>query len=175
MKAYNGERKEVKQVTLHPITEENLNDCINLEVSVTQTKLVASNTKSLAEAYVNSSLTPLGIYDVAARGWEKPKSPMIGFTMYELVAGVGFILRLMIDRKFQRQGYGKATMIEVIRRLRFHPEVEIIATSHRKENVAVISLCKSLGFRKWEIEWAKEIEDEVYLVLDGKDDLIHEK
>ena len=165
----------MKQVTLHPITKENFNDCINLEVDVTQTELVASNAKSLAEAYVNSSLTPLGIYDVAARGWEKPKSPMVGFTMYELVAGVGFILRLMIDRKFQRQGYGKATMIEVIRRLHLHPEVEIIATSHRKENVAAGSLCRDLGFRKWEIEWAKEIEDEVYLVLDGKDDLIHEE
>jgi len=60
-------------------------------------------------------------------------------------------------------------MIEVIRRLRLHPEVEIIATSHRKENIAFGSLCRNLGFREWEIEWAKEIEDEVYLVLDDKD------
>jgi len=66
-------------------------------------------------------------------------------------------------------------MIEVLRRLHLHPEVEIIATSHRKENVAAGSLCRELGFRKWEIEWAKEIEDEVYLVLDSKDDLIQEK
>jgi len=165
----------MKQVTLHPITKENFNDCINLEVNVKQTELVASNTKSLAEAYVNSSLYPLGIYDIAAQGWEKPKSPMIGFTMYELVAGVGFILRLMIDRKYQRQGYGKATMIEVLRRLHLHPEVEIIATSHRKENVVFGSLCRNLGFKKWEIEWAKEIEDEVYLVMDGKDNRIYEK
>ena len=159
----------MKKVTLHPITTENIQDCINLEVDESQIGMIASNSKSLAEAYVNSSLTPLGIYDVAARGWEKPKSPMIGFTMYELVAGVGFILRLMIDLKYQRQGYGKATMIEVIRRLRLHPEVEVIATSHRKENVVVGSLCRDLGFREWEIEWSKEIEDEVYLVLDGKD------
>ena len=32
---------------------------------------------------------------------------MIGFTMYEVVAGVGFIHRLMIDRSHQRQGSGK--------------------------------------------------------------------
>jgi diamine N-acetyltransferase len=164
-----NERQEVKKVTLHPITKENIQDCINLEVDESQIRLIASNSKSLAEAYVNSSLYPFGIYDIAARGWEKPKSPMIGFTMYELVSGVGFILRLMIDRKYQRQGYGKATMIEVIRRLRSHPEVEIIATSHRKENTAVGSLCWNLGFREWEIEWAKDIEDEVYLVLDDKD------
>ena len=158
----------MKQVTLRPITKENLHDCINLEVDASQSGLVASNAKSLAEAYVNPTLYPLGIYDVSARGWEKPESPMIGFTMYELVAGVGFILRLMIDRKHQRQGYGRATMLEVIRRLRLHPEVEQIATSHRKENIAVASLCRGLGFTPWDIGWAKEIEHEVFLVLGGE-------
>jgi len=32
-----------------------------------------------------------------------------------------------------------------------------------------------LGFIEWEIEWAEELEDEIYLVLDGKDNLIHEE
>jgi len=162
-----GERQRMKQVTLRPITKENLRDCLNLEVDESQTGLVAGNAKSLAEAYVNSSLYPLGVYDIGARGWETPKSPMVGFTMYELVAGVGFILRLMIDRKYQRQGYGTATMIEVMRRLRLHPEVEMIATSYRKENVAVAGLCRNLGFSDWDIEWAKDFEDEVYMILDG--------
>jgi len=162
----------VKRVTLRPKTEAEPNACINLTVDESQRGYVASNAKSLAEAYVNSSLTPLGIYDVTARGWENPKSPMIGFTMYELVAGVGFVLRLMVDRKFQRQGYGKATMIEVIRRLNLLPEVEIIATSHRRGNDAVGSLCRNLGFIEWEIEWAEELEDEIYLVLDG---MIHKE
>jgi len=53
---------------------------------------------------------------------------MVGFTMYELSAGVGFIRRLMIDQRFQRKGYGRAAMLEVIRRLTLHPEVEMIAT-----------------------------------------------
>ncbi|MBU8933536.1 MAG: GNAT family N-acetyltransferase [candidate division Zixibacteria bacterium] len=159
----------MKQVTLQPITKENYRECINLDVDESQAGLVASNAKSLAEAYVNPTLCPLGIYDVEARGWEKPKLPMVGFTMYELVAGVGFILRLMVDQKFQRQGYGKASMIEVIRRLRLHPEVELIATSHQKKNIAAASLYRNLGFKVWDIEWAKEIEDEVFLVLDGQD------
>ncbi len=156
----------MNQVTLRPITKECFYDCINLQVDASQTGLVASNAKSLAEAYVNSSLYPLGIYDIAARGWEKPTSPMVGFTMYELSAGVGFILRLMIDRKYQTRGYGKSAMIEVIRRLRLHTEVEVIATSHRKENVAAASLFRNLGFREWEIEWAKDVEGEVFLILD---------
>ncbi len=44
--------------------------------------------------------------------------------MYEIVAGVGFIMRLMIDRKHQRRGYGRATMLEVIRRLKLCPDIE---------------------------------------------------
>jgi diamine N-acetyltransferase len=38
----------------------------------------------------------------------------------------------MIDRCYQRQGYARAAMVEVIRRLRLIPEVEMIATSHRR-------------------------------------------
>ena len=57
--------------------------------------------------------------------------------MYALSNARGFILRLMIDEKFQRRGYGKAAMVEVIRRLKLHPEVERIATSHDRKNEAL--------------------------------------
>ena len=80
-----------------------------------------------------------------ARGFEKPEVPMVGFTMYELSAGVGFIRRLMIDQRFQGKGYGRAAMLEVIRRLKLHPEVEMIATRHRRENEAAAKLYRSLG------------------------------
>ncbi len=56
--------------------------------------------------------------------------------MYEVATGVGFILRLMIDRNHQRKGYGRAAMLEVIRRLKLYPDVEMIATSHQKANEA---------------------------------------
>jgi diamine N-acetyltransferase len=69
-----------------------------------------------------------------ACGYEQPNVPMVGFAMYEIVAGVGFIMRLMTDWKYQRKGYGRATMVEVIRRIKLCPDVEIIATSYRKEN-----------------------------------------
>lgn len=152
-------------VHLRPITLDNLGACLALQVSEAETELVASNAKSLAEAYVNLSLVPLAIYDAAARSYEQPTVPMVGFTMYELVAGVGFILRLMIDRAHQGKGYGRATVVEVIRRLRLHPEVEMIATSYRRNNDAAARLYRSLGFVDWDIEWAKGISDEVYLRL----------
>lgn len=101
-------------VHLRSVTLDNFHECISLEVNESQKGLVASNVKSLAEAYVNPNLFPLVIYDAAVTGYEKPQLPMVGFTMYEITAGVGFILRLMIDRKYQRKGYGRAAMLKVI-------------------------------------------------------------
>ena len=106
---------------------------------------VASNVKSLAEAKVNPNLFPLAIYDAKVTGYEKPQLSMVGFTMYEITAGVGFILRLMIDHKYQRQGYGRATILEVIRRLKLYPDVEVIATSYQRGNEAVANLYRNLG------------------------------
>ena len=87
--------------------------------------------------------------------------------MSEVEAGVGFILQLMIDRDAQGQGYGRSTVIEVMRRLRLSPEVELIATSHRRENVAAARLYASLGLERWSIPWAQDVTDEVYLVHRG--------
>jgi diamine N-acetyltransferase len=91
---------------------------------------------------------------------------MVGFIMYEIVAGVGFIQRLMIDQSYQAQGYGRAALIEVIRRLRLSPEVEMIATSHRRENVIAAKLYLSLGFVPWEIAFATPDHPEVFLRLE---------
>ncbi len=95
-----------------------------------QKGLVAANAQSLPEAYVNPNLFPLAVYDAAACGYEHPEAPMIGFTIYELAAAVVFIMRLMIDEKYQGQGYGRATMLEVVRRLKLCPDVKVIATSY---------------------------------------------
>jgi diamine N-acetyltransferase len=154
------------EVHLRPVTLDNDLECLNLQVEESQTRFIATNAKSLAEAKVNSTLVPLAIYDRAARGYPTPTVPMVGFVMYEVTCGVGFILRLMIDRRYQRQGYGRAALVEVIRRLKRTPEVEMIATSHRHDNVAVAHLFQSVGFVPWEVEGAEEGNPgEVFLQL----------
>ncbi|MDZ8084351.1 MAG: GNAT family N-acetyltransferase [Nostoc sp. DedQUE12b] len=154
------------KVHLRQITRDNFRECLNLQVGDAQKSFVATSTQSLAEAYVDPNLFPLAVYDAAACGYEQPEVPMIGFTMYEIVAGVGFIMRLMIDYKYQRQGYGRATMIEVIRRLKLCPDVEIIATSYRKENEIAAKLYQSLGFRQWDISYAVSHPTEMYVKLE---------
>jgi diamine N-acetyltransferase len=143
------------EVHLRPVTLDNYLECICRQVEDTQAEFVAPNARSLAEAKVNPTLVPLAIYEPAARGYPKPAVPMVGFTMYELTCGVGFILRLMIDRRYQRQGYGRAAMVEIIRRLKLIPEVEMIATSHRRSDVVAAHLYRSLGFVAWDV-----VEDE---------------
>lgn len=153
------------QIHLRPITQANLRACLDLRVHDAQIPFIASTATSLAEAYVNPNLVPLAVYDVAARGYEQPQLPMIGFTMYELEAGVGFIMRLLIDRAYQNQGYGRATMIEVIRRLKLYPQVEMIATSYRRGNDAAAQLYQTLGFVPWDIAYATAASPEVYVCL----------
>jgi diamine N-acetyltransferase len=157
----------VAQVSLHEISANNRAECLELRVAESQSGWVAPNSESLQEAAANSNLVPLAIYDVMARGFEKPDLPMVGFTMYELSAGVGFIRRLMIDQRFQGKGYGRAAMLEVMRRLKLHPEVELIATRHRRDNEAAAKLYRSLGFVDWNIRWAQEHPSEVYLCHPG--------
>lgn len=151
------------KVHLRKVTLDNFSECISLEVNESQKEFIASNVKSLAEAYVNPTLFPLAIYDAKVAGYEKPELPMVGFIMYEITAGVGFILRLMIDRKYQRQSYGRAATLEVIRRLKLHPEVELIATSYKRGNETAAKFYGSLGFVDWDIEWAIEHESEMFL------------
>lgn len=61
-------------INLAPVTSDNLDACLALDVDENQRGLVAPNVKSLAEAYVNPHLFPWAIYDGAAIGWEHPQS-----------------------------------------------------------------------------------------------------
>jgi len=125
--------------------------------------------KSLAEAYTNSNCKPYAIYDGSQLGWAPPQQPVIGFAMTQIEAGLGFISSLYIDLRFQRKGYGGAATNEMIRRLKMSPDVELIVTSHHKQNAAVSSLFAKFGFIPWEIEWAKNVKDVDYLQLPSSD------
>jgi diamine N-acetyltransferase len=82
--------------------------------------------------------------------------------MYQIMDGVGFIMRLMVDQRFQGLGYGKATMIEILRRLKMMPEIEYIGVSVTKGNDIVEKFYRNLGF----IDGDKIDEREIYLKLD---------
>lgn len=156
------------EVHLRPITLDNLAECSALRIHDSQASFVSTNVQSLAEAKALPSLVPLAIYDVAARGQRQPTVPMVGFTMYEVLAGVGFIHRLMIDCTHQRKGYGRAATLAIIHRLQLHPDVEVIAASCRRGNHAAEQLYRSLGFIDWDFHWGDEADPKgLYLQFRG--------
>ena len=78
--------QKVKTVHLRPITASNFRECVELKVAPHQSGFVADNMKSLAQAYVYESMTPMGIYDPEHRGHREPTAAMRGFLMYEVVS-----------------------------------------------------------------------------------------
>ena len=156
------------RVVLRNITPENFKECLELKVAKAQKDLVASTVKSLAQAYVYGGMLPYAVYDASGPSWKPPQ--MVGFTMCEIANGIGFITRVIVDEKHQGKGYGKAIVLELIRKLESDPEVETIATSHLKRNKAAGRLFSACGFKEWSPEWASEMPDRRVLRLKKEKD-----
>lgn len=153
-------------VSLHRVNRDNWHLAIQLEVKPDQRPDVATNVQSIAEAYVDSSLRPFLIYPSGCNDPE-PRDGPVGFIAYEVAdCGIGFILRLMIDHRYQGKGYGRAAVSEAIHRLRREPGVQRIATSHRSGNEAASRLYRKLGFVAWDVShWKTKAEGDVFLTL----------
>ncbi|MFC5177737.1 GNAT family N-acetyltransferase [Nocardioides taihuensis] len=137
---------------------------LTLRAAPEQQHLIATVEKSLAEVDVNPALTAFAIYDGSQLGLPDPKAPPVGFAVTEVVASVGFILRLLIGEQHQHQGYGRASMVELVRRLRMDPDVQMVATSHRADNAGMERMCAALGFVPWHTPFDPP-DGEVYLRL----------
>jgi diamine N-acetyltransferase len=130
-----------------------------------QEHLVATVADSLAQVAADDALTAFAVYDASQRGLPEPGEPAVGFAVTEVVASVGFVLRLLVGADHQGRGYGRATLVELVRRLRLVPDVELVATSHREDNLAMARLCAELGFVPWKTPFTPPT-GEVYLRLD---------
>ena len=129
----------MSDVVLKDVTRDNWEACANLKLSTKQGGLIAPNLYSLAESRIEASFIPLAIYH---------EDELIGFTMYGIDPDDGqyWIYRLMIDEKHQGNGYGKAAMIEVIRRLRELPDCKEVYVGYKPQNMIAAAMFASLGF-----------------------------
>ena len=134
-------------VTLRPITQENLWAVVDLKPHPGQEAFVEDNVASIANAYVEPTFVPLGVYAGEA---------LVGFAMYgrHPVTGAWWVIRLMIDREHQGKGYGRAAMEAVIEMMAERVGCEEIVTSFVPANAVAAGLYASLGFRP-----TGEIED----------------
>ncbi|HEY7093036.1 MAG TPA: GNAT family N-acetyltransferase [Ktedonobacterales bacterium] len=128
-------------ITLREITRENWMQCVQLTVASEQDHFVASNAFSLAQSKYEPEWVPLALYG---------DTEMVGFVMYGLYREEGkyWILRVMVDRRFQGKGYGHAAMRLLLDRLRAIPGCDEVAISYEPENDVARRLYASFGFRE---------------------------
>ncbi len=126
-------------VTLNDITRDNFHDVIKLSVFYEQKDFVASNVFSLAQAKAQPECIPLAVYN---------DGNLVGFVMY----GMDFedkeywIGRIMIDKKYQRMGYGRATIQCVLSLLQQDLDHDKVYLSFEPENLTAKKLYEELGF-----------------------------
>lgn len=129
-------------ITLNEITKENYLQSIKLKVNPEQEGFVAPNVYSIAQSKFYSSWKPTAIYS---------GSDMVGFLMYgedDVNEGDGtiWIIRLMIDAKFQGKGFGKAAMIKLIEHIKTNYSQDELFVSFVSDNSGAKNLYEALGF-----------------------------
>lgn len=144
-------------VTLRPITSDNMLECTGLRPSPEQQErgYVADNVFSLAQAYVEPWWTPLAVY---------VDETMVGFVMYgrwpesgfsemwgnKPKRGIDYILRMMVDSRYQGQGYGKAALAALIDRIKAQGGCRAIELDYDRDNVPAARLYTGRGFQPLE-------------------------
>ena len=137
-------------VSLRPVTQDNWRDVAHLEVAEDQREFVAPNVYSLAEAAYEPGLTPAAIYaDETLVGFalytHEPFQGEWEFTLTPYQGELG-ILRVMLDHRYQGQGYGRQAMQALIARMSALPEGDAIILNVMSTNVGARRLYESLGF-----------------------------
>ena len=125
---------------LKPVTPENLDDVLRLQVHDAQRGYVSTTAESLAQAYVYPETAfPFAVYS----GPE-----IVGFIMMGYYAEKGYytLWKLLIDRKYQKRGYGRKALELGIAFLKERFHVKEIYTGVSPGNTAAKGLYQSVGF-----------------------------
>ena len=122
------------------ITKDNFWQVINLEVDERQKEFVASNVISIAQSKIEPSCIPLAIYT---------DNTLVGFLMYGIDPDDGnyWIVRFMIDKKYQRKGYGKESMEKIIKKIKEDKLYKKIILRVNHNNTEAKELYLKLGFK----------------------------
>ena len=147
---------------IRPVDKDNWRALIKLQVRDDQKHFVASNLFSIAEAQFGDDFE--GHWDMYPYGIYNGDAP-VGFLMYgynfEHPKQQAFIIRLMVDEKFQGKGYGRFGIQKLLEIFRADERIKTVGISYEPENEAARRLYASLGF----VEPGEMVEGEVLAVL----------
>ena len=134
------EQDVMKVVLLKPVTKENLDAVLALAVDESQAGFVSTTAESLAQAYVYAE-TAFPFAVCAGEG-------VVGFIMMGYYEEKEYytLWKLLIDRKYQGRGYGRAALESGIAFLKERFHVQKVYTGVIPGNEAAKKLYRSAGF-----------------------------
>ena len=147
-----------KDLFLKRVDESNFVDCFKLKLGHGQDKFVSHPIRSLAQAYVYySQCTPFAIY---------MKEDIVGYVMviYDYDEETYNIWHMMIDEKYQDNGYGTEAMklcIDYIKSKPFGMSDTIVLTCNI-DNLSAIHIYEKFGFK----DTGERDEDEIIMKLE---------
>jgi diamine N-acetyltransferase len=134
---------------IRPVTKDNWEELIELKVRDDQKHFVAANVKSIAEAQFGYDEPGDGHWDFHPFGIYDGDAP-VGFLMYgfnfRYPKHQAFIVRLMVDEKFQGKGYGRFGMEKMLEIFRADERIVAVGISYEPENHGARKLYADLGF-----------------------------
>ena len=157
-------------ITIKPIEESNIFKVLNLDVFINQRECVATNAESLAEAYLcvinNGKVHPFAIFN---------DQEVIGFIMisygvddaYKNAPEIAYnnycIWRFMIDKKYQKRGYGKIAFKLALDYIKSFPDgrANYCYLSYDPKNKVAKNLYHEFGF----VETGEMDDDEIIAAL----------
>lgn len=127
------------EVSLREITAETVRAICRLAVNDTQTKFVAPNAVSIAQAYFEPKAWFRAVY-----AGDEP----VGFAMIEddREKPEYFLWRFMIDARYQRMGFGRRAMEQVIAHVKTLPNATELLTSCVQGDGGPQPFYEDLGF-----------------------------
>jgi diamine N-acetyltransferase len=145
-------------VTLEPVTIDNFEVLMDMELPPEQARFLASNAYSIAQAHYYPDWRPRAIYCDG--------SPA-GFALYDVAGndeqGHYAIYRLMVDYPRQHQGIGRRAMALLLAEIRGFADASRITICYKPDNATARGFYASLGFVETDIDALGEMVAEIVL------------
>ncbi len=134
------------QVHLEPVTADNWKACAALSVATGQEHFLPGNLYSIAESQFYEHSRSRAIYN--------EYDQLVGYALFgrDIFTDKWKIFRIMIDRSYQRHGYGESAMREMIRQIAAEPDGHEILICYQNNNQVARRLYAKLGFVEQEID-----------------------
>jgi CubicO group peptidase (beta-lactamase class C family) len=137
-RAVSAQYTTLQSPKLVKLNEDNVTEVLSMRTAPEQRGFVAENYYSIAQAYVDRNIKPFAVMD---------GNTVVGFLamVFDRKDKDYWILRLLIDGRYQKKGYGRAACSLGIQWMKEHgaPWVKI---SFEPKNMVAEKLYRSLGF-----------------------------